>query len=58
MYSKYIWLGKERYFDFSVGTMNYMAELTVWSPHIIKAFPHVMHILVVRVLLMGTQVIY
>ena len=48
MYSKYIWLGKERYFDFNVGTMNYIAELTVWSPHVIKAFPHVMCILVVR----------
>ena len=48
MYNKYIDLGKERYFDFNVGTMYYMAELTVWSPHVIKAFRHVMHILVVR----------
>ena len=45
MYIKYIHLCKYIYIDFNVETTNYMAEPTVWSPHVIKAFPHVMCIL-------------
>ena len=43
MYTNYIQIGKAKYFDFNVGTVDYMAKLIVWSPHVMKAFPHVMH---------------
>ena len=44
MYNNYNQIDKAKHFDFNVGTVNYMAKLIVWSPHVMKVFPHVMHI--------------
>ena len=42
MYIKYIYLYKKFYINLNVGTINYMAEPTVQSPHVIHMFPHTM----------------
>ena len=44
MYNNYNQIDKAKHFDFNVGTVNYMAKLMVWSPHVMKVFPHVMRI--------------
>ena len=51
MYIKYIYIYASIFtsIDFNVGTVNYMAEPAVRSPHVIKAFSHVMCILEVRI---------